>query len=351
MTIAQTDSEIDLSSQLNHGDSMQQSMTPMLQQFDKILHSYSMFNVIFLTVGFIEIILLLTFFTVLTQSAILALSLAIVFLTFFTYFILRLYYQAQKPEQLKELKEHYMLSCQNALEFKNSSERNVAIANACSRLSDALAGREYILYQAPQWLNSLRPSLERFSCWCHWYDVHYMRELLLKGAVDENIKLVKLEPTSLEAHAALANAYTMLSILHTDPLAQESSESGRWMPKEAFSPLLEKKFRLTAERAIEEFKIISDFAPDDPWVHAQLAYSYHDLKMPLEEIKEYEILLKLDPEAMDIQFKLGALYFEQGMNAKGLRIYEELKATDMRKAEELIKLYGVYSGSKSGGER
>jgi tetratricopeptide (TPR) repeat protein len=321
----------------------QHAIEPILPQFDKMIRAYILFNTAFLTAGFLEFILLIFFFTLLTQSAILASSLAVVFLTFFSYFILRIYYQSQKREQLQELCERYLRACKALIKYQEGiPEHHINLANACAKLSDNLQGREYQLYQPPRWLEKFAPFLQKFSCWCHWHDVHRMRELLLLHAVSENIKLVKCEPTSLEVHAALANAYIMLSGLYVDPRTGESVEE-RWMPDEDFIKGLEQKFRTTAERAIEEFKIINDFAPDDPWVHAQLAFSYHDLKMPLEEIKEYEIILKLNPDDTDTSFKLGALYFQQGFNAKGLRLYEEVKSSDLKKAEELIKYYGAYA--------
>jgi len=346
-----TSSDVGIANQLFNkvtpSNSIQKVIDPILPQFDQILRSYILFNLIFLTLGFLEFILLIVFFTFLTQSSILAFSLAVIFLTFFSYFILRLYKQAQKPEQLYELKERYIRSCKGILNYQdNSSEHLIALANAVSKLSESLAGREYTLINLPASLSILQKYIEQFSCWYHWHDVHQMRELLLKSAVEENIKLVKCEPTNLEAHAALANSYIMLSGLYIDPKKNEKEHEERWVPEETFSRELANKFRWTAERAVEEFKIINDFAPEDPWVHAQLAYSYHDLQMPLEEINEYEILLNMDPEDSDTLLRLGILYFQQGMNAKGLRIYEKLKEIDLRRAEEIMKFYGSYRFSK-----
>ena len=102
------------------------------------------------------------------------------------------------------------------------------------------------------------------------------------------------------------------------------------------------KFRATAERAIEEFKILNHYAPDDPWVHLQLAYSYHDLGMPDKETREYETVLKLCPDDRDILYKLGTLYFQQGQNAKGLQVYEELKDCNYKKAQQVISRYGDF---------
>jgi hypothetical protein len=103
---------------------------------------------------------------------------------------------------------------------------------------------------------------------------------------------------------------------------------------------LKKKFRETAGKAIEELKILSEFAPDDPWVHSQLAYSYHDLQMPVQEIREYETICRLAPQDKDALLKLGTLYFQLGENALGLKVFEELRRSHYKKAEQLIESYG-----------
>ena len=128
-----------------------------------------------------------------------------------------------------------------------------------------------------------------------------------------------------------------------DPKTVEGLDDDRWVPQTSINESFQQKFRKTAEKAIEEFKIMSDYAPHDPWVHAQLAYSYRDLQMPKEEIKEYEAILHLCPDDKETLFKLGKLYFQQGQNAKGLQIYETLKNTHFKKAENLISFYGAYS--------
>ena len=97
------------------------------------------------------------------------------------------------------------------------------------------------------------------------------------------------------------------------------------------------------ERAVEEFQILCHFAPQDPWVHEHLAITYQALKMPQKEIEEYETLVGLDPNHQSALFRLGVLYFEQGLHALGLTIYKELKQRDPKQAEELIEQYGVYT--------
>lgn len=237
----------------------------------------------------------------------------------------------------------FIKACKNLLGYDNEvPEHLIAVANGCCKFSTKLQGKEFSFYQPPVWLEFLSPSLEKFSRWWHWEDLHRMKELFLQAAVDEHLKLVKCEPTSLEVHVALANAYVMLSSLYTLPKRGEGDEGDPWIPADTYTVDFEEKFRLTAEKAIEEFKILNAFAPEDPWVHAQLAYSYHDLQMPKEEIREYEAIIALRPDDKETMLKLGILYFQQGWNAKGLKIYEELKESNYKKAEQLIQFYGSF---------
>jgi tetratricopeptide (TPR) repeat protein len=152
--------------------------------------------------------------------------------------------------------------------------------------------------------------------------------------VEEHLQLVRREPTSLEVHTALANSYVMLSSLYA--IQDEDRHATPEILEE-----LRGKFRIAAERAIEEFKILNDYAPNDPWIHTQLAYSYHDLQMPESEIREYEIILKLRPDDRDTLFRLGRLSFQLGMNAKGLKVYEGLQRYGDKRADDLISYYGV----------
>lgn len=314
----------------------------ILPQFEAILKSYLTFNILFLSIGFLELTLLLTFFLFLAKSFLLAFSLAVVFLTFFSYFILKVYFQTKKVAQFKELLERYMSACKSLINYhEGKAESHISLAAVCGKLAYALKGREYGFFHLPARLNHFRTYFEKLSYWCHWQDIHKMREFLLLSSIEENIKLVKCEPTNLEVHAGLAQSYVALSELYAEPSQKERLEPQRSSQLEqSTKELLEEKFRETAERAIEEFKILSDFAPHDPWVHAQLAYSYHDLNMPVHEIGEYETLLTLCPDDTDAQYKLGVLYFQQGLNSKGLRMYEQLKISHHQKAEELINSYG-----------
>ncbi|MBS4167735.1 hypothetical protein [Parachlamydia sp. AcF125] len=315
-------------------------------QIEKIIKRHILFHAFFLFSILAEITLLISFFAFLINSSFLAFSLAFIFLTVFTYFILKLYFQTKKREQLTDAKDRYLKACKKFFNYKEGvPEHHVSVANACCKFAAKLEGKEYTLYRPPSFLNSLASSFERLSCQLHWEDIHRVKELLLNTSVEEYLRLVRFEPTNLEVHAALANAYVMLSGLYAQSKETEGATEDRWIPPQKSSEVFAHQFRKTAERAIEEFKILNDYAPNDPWIHAQLAYSYHDLRMPEEEIREYEAILKLCPHDLDTLFKLGALYFQQGANAQGLRVYEQLKKSHYKKADYLLEHYGSYHKS------
>jgi tetratricopeptide (TPR) repeat protein len=326
-----------------YNDQLQLLIKPTSSRFQKILRSYVIFNLIFYSLITLEILYLFFHLTFFVQTFVLAIHLALIFATIFSYFTLRLYFQTKTTERYLSLKNDFIKACKNYFNYQEGiPEHHLIIASACCRLATDLHGKEYQVYSIPSWLDFLSPPVEKMSCWFHWKDIHFMKELLLQGSIEEHIKFVRTEPTNLEAHAGLANAYVMLSGLYVDPRTVDGLNDDRWIPPNKYTEVFKQKFRSIAERAIEEFKILSDYAPHDPWVHAQLAYSYRDLQMPKEEIQEYETILKLCPDDKETLFKLGKLYFEQGLNARGLQVYEALKKSNYKKAESLIHFYGSY---------
>lgn len=339
-----THAHADIISTCEINDKNHRAMDPFFAEFDATLRRATAFHMLFLTLCVTEIILFLTFFLFLAQSMLLALSLAGIFFTIFAYSTLRVYFQAKTPQRLKDNFDAFTATYKAAIAYhEGTPENHVSLAHAYCKLANKLHRREYSYYSLPPFLSSLTPLTERLSCFSHWHDVHIMREILLQGSVNEYIQLVKVHPTNLETHAALANAYVMLSGIYIDPRKLEGYDDDRWIPPGKFGPKFQEAFRAVAERAIEEFKILSDYAPDDPWVHTQLAYSFHDLQMPTEEIEQYEIIQRLLPEDQDNLYKLGVLYFQQGHNAKGLKVYEELKRRHYTRVDSLIKHYGAFT--------
>lgn len=323
-------------------DRIESLISPTIDRFQKFLRSYCLFHCFFFLLIAAEIIYFLLYLAFFVQTFVVAIHLALIFATVFCYFTLHMYARTRKAENLIHLKTTFSNTCKTLVrEEEGNAKRHLMTAHANCLLAARLHAKEYGIYSCPSWCAFLASSIEKINCWWFWHDVHFMKELLLKECVNEYIHLVRMEPTDLEAHAGLANGYVMLSGLYVDPRTVEGLDDDRWIPSKKYDSSFKRKFRSIAEKAIEEFQILSDYAPHDPWVHAQLAYSYHDLGLPKEEIKEYETILQLCPDDKETLFKLGKLYFEQGQNAKGLQIYEALKRSNYVKAETLIHFYGA----------
>lgn len=316
--------------------------SPILKSFDRLVFSHFIYTLLLALITVCEFVFLILFFPTLLQSSLFAFSIAGFFMTLFACLMLKQYLNAQRPEKIYDLCFQFLDECKRGLRYQDGEiDHHIALAQACCKLADLLHGREFNYYIPPRWLSFLLPALEKFSCYWHWEDLHLFKELLLKASLDEHLKLVRCEPTNLHVHAALANAYVMLSGLYLDPRQMDGYENEEWIPKNKYNEEMVQNFRLAAECAIEEFKILKEFAPNDPWIYTQLAYSYRDLQMPEEEMKAYEAIISLRPHDHDTLFKLGMVYFKRGENALGLKVYQELKKAHFKKAEMLMNYYGV----------
>ncbi len=312
------------------------------REFLLVTRTYALFHMGFLALGLIELFALLLFFPFFAKSSLVAFTLAVVFLTAFTYFVLRFYFQAKKPEQFLQVKEGFLNACKTSLPLDPSTkEYSLALGRCLLRFVQALDGQEHQYYPLPKSFQTLAPLMEKFSLWCHWRDVHQMKELLFLDCIQEEMRLVKSHPTDLESHAALANAYVALYRLYLDP-RKLGKKLYSFVAREYASPEIAKKFQTAAERALEEFKILHYYAPSDLWVHSQLAAVYHDLGYLDKEIAEYEALLRIAPKDRDLLFRLGISYFKQGKNGEGLRIYDQLRQAKDPKGDELISFYDSF---------
>lgn len=306
----------------------------ILGSFRKITRSFALFNVSFAALFAAQLAAVFFYSPFLSQPLLLAISLSALFLTVFSYFIFLFYYQAKKPEQFDQLKEQFLSSAKKQLTAYDAGQR-LAIAASLVKLAAYLDDFEESLYPIPSLLSPVKRLLQGVSAQCHWKDVLRFKQALLHSAIDEHLQQIRATPTDLEAHASLANTYIVLSKLFAEPDNPARQRAYR-KRKEVF----EEHFLAAATLAMEELQILNHYAPNDPWVHEQLATGYHNLRMPKEEIREVETLLQLRPLDRDLLFRLGLLYFEQGNNAKGLKVYEELKEANYQKSQELIMAYG-----------
>ncbi len=315
----------------------------ILTEFQRVTKNFVLFNLAFFTLFATELFLFFAFLPFLSQSYILAFALGGIFLSCFSYLVLLFYYQAKKPDQLSLIRDRFLASCRQIIGLPTGiSQHRLSLVAALVKLSSYLQDFEWNLYKVPKWLQSLSRPISRFSAYCYWEDVFKMKQLLLDAAIEEHLMQIRSTPTDLEVHASLANTYVALSQIYLEPklLGDHHPREGRYKKRQSY---FEEKFQSASRLAIEEFQILSHYAPNDPWVHEALAVGFRALQRPQEEIREVETLLKLKPHDKEILFRLGTLYFEQGENAKGLQVYEELKHAHFKKAENLISSYGKHS--------
>ena len=216
-------------------------------------------------------------------------------------------------------------------------------AELYARLALSIRPLSANLVPAPAWLAFLVTPCNRLIGYVAWQPLHILSEVLFLSAINQHISRIKTAPTNLQYHACLANCYVMLANHYQEPIKTRPLMA--W-PGILLTPrtrlILETKGRASSTSAIEELTILSSFAPDQLWVHNQLAISYRELEMPEREIEECETIIRLCPDDHASLLRLGTLYFRQGKNAKGLEVYERLKPIQPLLAEELISHYGAY---------
>lgn len=311
-----------------------------VKAFRTISRSFALFHLIFLFLLTAEIVLFLLFFPFFTKATIIAYSIATIVLTIFSYFVLKFYIAAKKPEQLLSIRDQYIEKCKRTLSHAPSDpEYYLSMVRICYRLISELHLQEYQFCILPKKYTTLSSLAEKLSACLHWQDTHKLREITLFLAAREAINFVKAHPTDLEAHACLAGAYRALSKLYLSPTKQGMHAHLPWISKAYEKEEMIQKFQQYARRALEEYNIMNEYAPNDPWVHTQLASIYHDLEDVENEIKAYECLYALNPKDSEILFRLGSLYFSKGKNAKGLRVYEQLREENDGKDALLLSLY------------
>lgn len=323
-------------------ESVLQQVAQSIAQFRYLTRRYALFHVIFFSFFICELIGLLLFFSLLAKSFLLATIVAATFLTAFSYFVLRFYFQTKKPEQFLNLRDSFIQNCQQLFSMNpDLQESRRGFLQALYRLIQGLEGQEFQYYQVPKSLEALAPLIQKFSVWCHWEDVHLMKELLHTYSLRTQLEWVKTHPTDLELHRGLATSYIALYKIYQDPATLEHP-SYSFIAKEYTSPEMTQKFQKAAYCAIEELKIVLHYMPHDTHALTQLAETYHDIDQKEEERKTYEILLQLSPQENEIRFRLGVLYFQLGFMAQGLKVYDDLRKLNDPKSEQLIQHYDLF---------
>jgi len=315
---------------------------PFKNRFIKINRSYTLFHTTFIVILCLELIFFGILFSRFLQSTAMAFWLAGIFLTVFTYLVLLFYMQGRRPERLMQLRDDYIEESVTCIPFDPGSlEYHCCITEAIVYFISGLK----IKNVENRWIlasETLTYLINKFRVWTKWKDLLRLKEMLILTSIQEHIRLIKKEPSDLEAHASLAGNYVALAGLYQDPKKLALNDDLSYAPPEYESDEMQKKFEMALERALEEYHIIDEYAPNDLWVHAQRASLYKELEKADEEQAEYEVILQIDPENNEILLRLGKLYFRKGETAKGLKIYDSLQTLDPEKAVELINEYDAY---------
>ena len=308
--------------------------------FRNLTRRHAFFHILFFSFFLLEIIGLLLFLPFLAKSFLLATLVAATFLTAFSYFVLKFYFQTKKPEQFLVLRDNFVQSCQQ-LYMTDLVESRRGFLHAIYQLIHCLEGQEYQFYHIPKSLEALAPLAQKFSVWCHFSDVHLMKELLHTYCVRTQLDWVKNHPTDLELHRAIASSYIALYKIYQDP-AHQGKPTYSFISKEYASDEMMLKFQKAAQCAVEELKIVIHYIPHDAWALSQLALVYHDLDLKEEQRKTYEALIVHSPHEREARLRLGILYFQLGFMAHGLKVYEDLRKMNDPQAAELIRHYDIF---------
>ncbi len=325
-----TESQLDATS---NNPAYQRLTKSALACFQGIVKRELIFHFLFFSLGCISLISLGFFFSFLSDSFLMGIFIACFFFAAVLYFVLRLYFQEQKPAELLQLRDEYL------------HQYSAIAKNDPTALSDPAGAFALELEQSkidycflPKFLNFLKPSLEKLILTYHWRDVHLFRELFLRASIDTRVAQIIHRPTDCVAHRELASAYMELSDHFQAPL-----DSTSLSPKSG--QLFWENFQTFAKLAIEELLIVKEYAPNDLWTSTMLAQCYLCLNMLEHAIVEYEAVLRDNMDDPDALFSLGTLYFKRGLHGKGLRIYEQLLTLDPTQAKELIAMYGCHDSN------
>lgn len=311
-----------------------------LSHFRKVLRSYVVFHTLFILVLVSEAIFLGLVYCLERSSSLIAIGLFCLILTLFSYLVLIFYVQAKKPEQTKQLKDWFVSICKKSVsEELSKSDFHLFLAQAMYTFATFFQPKEIPVYLASFPIPSIQRLIKKCCYLWHWKDFQHMKEILLLDCIYQHLALLKEEPTSLEVHASLGNSYLTLASVYKSMRREATTQTDSGATDELQHEFV-KKFQGAISRAIEEYKIIrSSSDHEDPWVLAQLATCYHELGMYDKEIEYFEKILEISDFNQEVMTRLAYLYFQEGRNAQGFKLYKVIKETDPSKAAELFDYY------------
>lgn len=287
---------------------------------------YAYFHLFFLSFLCVQLIAFLLFFSYLSKSIACAFALAVFFLTGFSYFVLSSFFQTKKPQQILSIRSRFLAGCQ----FVDSLQ----IARATLQGITLIEEEERGLYAKEAFFSALTPLFSKSKVRLHWKNFLAMKESLFILSFEQTISYIKQHPLDLEAHTLLAEIYFAWSLLYLSP-----QEEMPWIPAEYGSSVMQERFLACSSKAIEEFNILKEYGSSNRWLLTQLAKIYELRGETALQTLQYEELRSLFPEDPTVLAELGRLYFAEGQQGKGLKIYELLKDEHPGQADEVLSKY------------
>lgn len=311
-----------------------------LKHVRKVLRSYVLFHCIFTLLLTGELFFLITLYFLEKTTSLFAIGIFSLILSVFSYLILLFYFQAKKPEQFKQLKEWFLSICKKSIpEDLSQIDYHLFLAQSLYTFATFFQAKELPLYFASFPITSFQRLMKKCCYLWHWKDFQKIKEILLLDCIYQHLALLKHEPTNLEVHASLGNSYLTLASVYKS-MHRETLTHQQPLSLEELQEELLKKFKSSISKAIEEYKIIRVSTDhEDPWVLVQLATCYHELEMYDKEIELFEKILEISGSNHDVMSRLAYLYFQEGRNAQGFKLYKVIKENAPEKAAQLFDYY------------
>lgn len=271
------------------------------------------------------------------EPSLAAFSLSSALLLASSWYVFNRYMAIFKEYKSSQVVERFIKQCCSTIHYQDFvPEHKITIAGALGYFADQLMQTPFSSLTKRSLIVATTSLLHSFWCRVRNGEILLLHEKLLKKAHLEYLSLIHNEPLNLTYHSHLANSCVLLANHHSNAACSVSWFS---LFKSEKQQICLEKQRHFVQKAIEEFTIICQFAPNDPWTYTQLAESYRQLKLPHKEIEACEHLLKLCPNDIEFIWRLGKLFFLTGQNAKGLQQYQQLLELDSAKAVLLIREY------------
>lgn len=229
----------------------------------------------------------------------------------------------RKEEEGEKLAKELIDECHATFDpFESEEQAHLIAAEAARTLSQELAGIESSLCHP--FFKPLEQAFEKLSVTIHQGGVRALQEAALKQAASEIIEAILHSPMSSEHHKKLAIVYLEVACLYGDGSGNSSSV-------DAYSKAI--------RQAISQLGVAKHLGSKDPWLYEQLIECYSALKEREKLLAACLELLEVAPERSDALYYVGRRYFEYGLYAEGLKIYERLLPMDSERARLLLRVY------------